>query len=140
MADVFSKEKRSWIMSRIRGKDSMPEMIVRRYLHANGFRYRLHVKTLPGKPDIVLPRYNTVILVHGCFWHAHSGCTKASLPKTRTEWWKNKLDINIQNDIKNERALKKLGWKVITVWQCQLKSSKFKNTVTKLVRQLNRQL
>lgn len=140
MADVFSKEKRSWIMSRIKGKDSLPEMVVRRYLHAKGFRYRLHVKSLPGKPDIVLPKYKTAILIHGCFWHAHGNCKKASLPKTKTEWWKSKLEKNKQNDLKTEKALKKLGWKVITIWQCQLKSSKFDSTINKLLRQLHRRL
>jgi DNA mismatch endonuclease (patch repair protein) len=139
MADVFSKEKRSWIMSRVKSKDSLPEMIVRRSLHAKGFRYRIHVKSLPGKPDIVLPRYRTIILVHGCFWHAHEHCKKFSLPKTRTDWWRRKLDINIQNDIKNEIALQKLGWEVITVWQCQLKSDKFEATINKLIKQLNKQ-
>jgi DNA mismatch endonuclease (patch repair protein) len=138
MADVFSKEKRSWIMSRVKGKDSLPEMIVRRYLHSLGFRYRLHVKQLPSKPDIVLPKYKTIILIHGCFWHGHKNCKKASLPKSRTEWWQKKIETNFKNDKKNENALRKLGWNVIVVWQCELKSTKFNNTMNRLIKRLNR--
>ena len=93
MADVHTKEQRSYNMSRIKSKDTKPEMLVRRFLHANGFRYKLHEKNLPGKPDIVLPKYKTVIFVHGCFWHGHTGCKYYVVPKTRTEWWMNKIKI-----------------------------------------------
>lgn len=128
MADVHDKETRSYNMSRIKGKDTKPEMLVRKFLHAHGFRYRLHVKNLSGKPDIVLPKYKTVIFVHGCFWHGHQNCTKANLPKTRAEWWKNKIERNIENDRKAYRALQEQGWSMTQVWGCELKPK----TVAKL--------
>jgi DNA mismatch endonuclease (patch repair protein) len=121
MADVHDKATRSFNMSRIKGKDTKPEMLVRRFLHAQGFRYRLHAKNLPGKPDIVLPKYKTVIFVHGCFWHGHENCKYYVVPKTRTEWWLNKINGNIANDKKAFFALQQLGWKVIEVWECELK-------------------
>lgn len=121
MADVHSKETRSYNMSRIRSKDTKPEMLVRKFLHKNGFRYRLHVKDLPGKPDIVLPKYKTVIFIHGCFWHGHEGCVKAALPTTRTEWWQEKIGRNIEHDKKVEAALKAAHWNILTIWQCELK-------------------
>lgn len=121
MADVHDKATRSYNMSRIKGKDTKPEMIVRRFLHANGFRYRLHVKNLPGKPDIVLPKYKTVIFVHGCFWHGHKDCKKSALPKTRTEWWKKKISDNTLNDQNAAQTLIENGWRVCTVWECELK-------------------
>ena len=123
MADVHSKETRSYNMSRIKSKNTKPEMLVRQFLHKNGFRYRLHLKDLPGKPDIVLPKYKTVIFIHGCFWHGHEGCKKAALPTTRTEWWSNKINHNIQRDINAETALKAINWKIITIWQCELKEN-----------------
>jgi DNA mismatch endonuclease (patch repair protein) len=129
MADVHNKETRSYNMSRIKGKDTKPEMLVRRFLHARGFRYRLHVKNLPGKPDIVLPKYKTVIFVHGCFWHGHQGCKFFVVPKTRTDWWLNKINGNVENDKKAFKALDELGWKVIEVWECDLKG---KDLVKKL--------
>jgi len=121
MADVHNKATRSYNMSRIKGKDTKPEMLVRKFLHAQGFRYRLHVKNLPGKPDIVLPKYKTVIFIHGCFWHGHEHCKYYVIPKTRTEWWVNKINSNIANDTKAVAALKEEGWKIITLWECQLK-------------------
>ncbi len=126
MADVHSKETRSFNMSRIKGKDTKPEMLVRKYLHAQGFRFRLHVKDLPGKPDIVLPKYKTVIFVHGCFWHGHKGCKYFVVPKTRTERWLYKINGNIERDKKAFKELKKLGWKVIEVWECDLKDGLLK--------------
>lgn len=123
MSDVHDKETRSYNMSRISGKDTKPEMIVRKFLHSNGFRYSLHRKDLPGKPDIVLPKYNTVIFVHGCFWHAHEGCKYFKIPRTRTEWWTEKLYSNKERDEKNIQELKKKGWKVIVIWECELKSN-----------------
>ena len=121
MADVHSKETRSYNMSRIRSKDTKPEMLVRKFLHKNGFRYRLHVKDLPGKPDIVLPKYKTVIFVHGCFWHGHEGCKYYVVPKTRTEWWVNKITHNIERDKEVRKHLIKQDWRVINIWECRLK-------------------
>jgi DNA mismatch endonuclease (patch repair protein) len=137
MADVHTKELRSYNMSRIKGKDTKPEMLVRRFLHANGFRYRLHVKNLHGRPDIVLPKYKTVIFVHGCFWHGHKNCKYAKLPKTRTEWWQNKFDVNRANDVKAVEALEKMGWKVVVVWECDLKADKVTATLKILLRIFN---
>lgn len=124
-------------MSRIKGKDTKPEMLVRKFLHANGFRYRLHVKDLPGKPDIVLPKYKTVIFVHGCFWHGHEGCKYSALPQTRTEWWQRKIDSNILNDNKAAEALTKAGWKIITVWTCDLKPKNIDQSLSELLGQLS---
>jgi DNA mismatch endonuclease (patch repair protein) len=132
MADVHDKETRSYNMSRIKGKNTKPEMLVRKFLHAHGFRYRLHVKNLPGKPDIVLPKYKTVIFVHGCFWHGHEGCKYFVVPKTRTEWWLNKINGNVENDQKAETALKNRGWRIIALWECQLKPSTIHDTLTNL--------
>lgn len=137
MADVHEPETRSYNMSQISGKDTKPEMLVRKFLHANGFRYRLHAKDLPGKPDLVLPKYNSVIFVHGCFWHAHEGCKYFKIPETRTEWWKEKLYGNKERDKKNIEKLKKEGWNVIVVWECELKSGKKKSFLKKLAEKLN---
>ncbi len=135
--DVHSKETRSYNMSRIKGKDTKPEMLVRRFLHAHGYRYRLHAKNLPGKPDIVLPKYKTVIFIHGCFWHGHRGCKYFVVPKTRTDWWLNKINGNKENDTKAARALKKDGWRIITLWECDLKAS-FKNkTLLSLLKKIS---
>ena len=124
MADVHSPETRSYNMSRIKGKDTKPEMIVRKFLFSKGFRYRLHVKNLPGKPDIVLPKYKTVIFIHGCFWHGHDGCKYFVVPKTRTEWWLNKIIGNISNDNRNNELLKLEGWRVLIIWECDLKPNR----------------
>lgn len=139
MADVHSKETRSYNMSRIRSKDTKPEMLVRKFLHANGFRYRLHVKDLPGKPDIVLPKYKTVIFIHGCFWHGHEGCKYYVVPKTRTEWWLNKIQGNSGNDKKAEDLLLSNGWNIITLWECDLKKATIENTLSKLMYNLSLQ-
>jgi DNA mismatch endonuclease, patch repair protein len=138
MADVHSKEVRSFNMSRIRSKDTKPEMLVRRFLHANGFRYRLHDKKLPGKPDIVLPKYKTVIFIHGCFWHGHQGCKYYVVPKTRTEWWLTKISSNITNDSKASLQLEKEGWKVIHLWECELKPGVIEMNLMLLNQKLNR--
>jgi DNA mismatch endonuclease (patch repair protein) len=119
MTDRISKEHRSWNMSRIRGKDTKPELAVRSMLHRMGYRFRLHVKDLPGKPDIVLPKYRTVIFVHGCFWHRHPRCKYAYAPKSRARFWRWKLDENVNRDRKARRALRVLGWRVLTVWECE---------------------
>lgn len=113
--DVHDKKTRSFNMSRIKGKNTKPEMLVRKYLFAQGFRYRLNVKDLPGKPDIVLPKYKTVIFINGCFWHGHEGCKYFVVPKTRTEWWLNKIKDTQKRDRKAEIQLNVLGWKVITL-------------------------
>ena len=121
MTDIFDPEKRSQIMSRIRGRDTRPEMIVRRIAHGLGFRFRLHRKDLPGRPDIVFPRHQAVIVVHGCFWHRHPGCKRASSPKTREGYWQNKFEANVVRDRRNETALRDLGWKVMVIWECETK-------------------
>lgn len=136
MADVHSKETRSYNMSRIRGKDTGPELLVRRFLHKNGFRYRLHVKELPGKPDIVLPKYKTVIFVHGCFWHGHAGCKYYVVPKTRTEWWLNKIGNNKSKDSLHENLLLAAGWKLIIIWECELKKATVDATLKHLTASL----
>jgi DNA mismatch endonuclease (patch repair protein) len=120
--DVVDKTTRSRMMSKIKGKNTRPEMIVRKFLHANGFRFRLHRKDLPGNPDIVLPKLKTCIFVHGCFWHRHSMCKFATTPKTRTEFWTNKLEKNVDRDSKNKLALEKEGWNVLIIWECDLKT------------------
>jgi DNA mismatch endonuclease Vsr len=137
MADVHSKEVRSYNMSRIKGKNTKPEMLVRRFLHSHGFRYKLHDKSLPGKPDIVLPKYKTVIFVHGCFWHGHQGCKYFVVPKTRTNWWLNKINGNIANDTKAIKALKKEGWKIIHLWECNLKARRVNQSLTSLLKKLS---
>lgn len=137
MADVHTKEIRSFNMSQIKGKNTKPEMMVRRFLHTNGYRYKLHDKNLPGKPDIVLPKYKTVIFVHGCFWHGHKNCKYFVVPKTRTEWWLNKINGNISKDAKAVKALKKEGWKIITIWECNLKSSRVEKTLNTLLKKLS---
>ena len=123
-------------MSQIKSKDTKPEMIVRRYLHAQGFRYKLYDKTLPGKPDLVLPKYKTVVFVHGCFWHGHKGCRYFVVPKSRTEWWMQKINRNSERDKINARQLRKMGWKVLTVFECGLKKSKADSTLSKLTRKI----
>jgi DNA mismatch endonuclease (patch repair protein) len=129
MADVHDKATRSYNMSRIKNKNTKPEILVRKFLFANGFRYRINDKKLPGKPDIVLPKYKTVIFVNGCFWHGHESCKYFKLPATRTEWWKAKIDGNIKNDLKKHTQLVTLGFKVLVVWECKIKNKEFYNTI-----------
>ena len=136
MSDVHNKQTRSYNMSQIKSKDTMPELLVRKYLFANGLRYKLHDKKLPGKPDIVLPKHKTVIMVNGCFWHGHSNCKYFVIPKTRRAFWEKKIFGNQEKDIRNLKLLKKLGWKIIAVWECQLKSSKVEKTLQGLVEKL----
>ena len=119
MTDVFDPEKRSEIMSRIRGRDTKPEMIVRRIAHGLGFRFRLHRRDLPGSPDLVFPKHRAVIMVHGCFWHRHPGCKYASSPKTRVRFWEDKFEGNVVRDRRNEEALHELGWRVMVIWECE---------------------
>lgn len=122
MADTLTSERRSWNMSRIRGRDTRPELRLRSLLHRAGFRFRLHAKQLPGRPDVVLPKYRTVIFVHGCFWHRHPGCRNATIPSTRREFWQEKFDSNVSRDARNQAALEAAGWTVLTVWECELKA------------------
>jgi DNA mismatch endonuclease (patch repair protein) len=132
--DTFSKEKRSYIMSRVKSIHTNPELIVRRYLFSKGFRFSLHKKALPGTPDIVLRKYRTVIFVNGCFWHGHENCIKSSLPKTRTDFWHDKIVRNMRRDVINHQKLISLGWKVILIYQCELKNNVLINdTLSKVV-------
>lgn len=123
MTDVFSAAKRSWLMARVRSKDTRPEKAVRSCLHANGFRFRLHPVSLPGKPDIVLPRYRTAIFVHGCFWHCHRTCRKGrQRPETNEVFWAKKLAMNVLRDKRARQELRKQGWSVLVLWECQIVS------------------
>lgn len=121
MADRLTKEQRRRNMSAIKGKNTAPELVVRKLLHRLGFRFRLHDRTLPGTPDIVLPKYRTVVMVHGCFWHMH-GCALTKIPETRRDFWITKLERNRARDMKQEALLRSSGWTVITVWECDLKT------------------
>jgi DNA mismatch endonuclease (patch repair protein) len=123
--DTLSKEKRSWNMSRIRSTDTVPEKVVRSYLHKNGFRFRLHVKTLPGHPDIVLPKYKTVVEVRGCFWHRHPGCKIATTPSSNTNYWQKKFERNVERDKRHAEELKALGWNLVVVWGCETTKKTF---------------
>lgn len=123
--DNISSEHRSWNMSRIKSKDTTPERIVRSFLHHNGFRFRLHVKDLPGHPDIVLPKYKTVIEVRGCFWHRHPGCRQATTPSTNIDFWQEKFKRNVDRDRNTEKRLNELGWNLIVVWECELQNDGF---------------
>lgn len=118
--DKLTKKDRSNLMKRIRGKDTRPEKIVRSLLHRRGFRFRLHDKKLPGKPDIVIRKYNTVIFVHGCYWHRHKECKRAFVPATNKEFWQEKFRKNIERDNKNESELRTLGWKTFVIWECEI--------------------
>ncbi len=133
MADVHTKEERSFNMSQIRSKNTKPELLLRKFLFANGFRFRLHDKSLPGKPDIVLKKYKTVILVNGCFWHGHRGCKYYVVPKTNTDWWIKKITGNQKNDKLKKSKLKQAGWNVIEVFECELKKNKLDKTVNKII-------
>ena len=137
MSDKLTPERRSWNMSRIKGKDTKIEVEVRKYLFSKGYRFRKNDKRYPGKPDIVLPKYHVAIFVHGCFWHRHEGCKDATTPKTRTEFWLEKFDKNVKNDQIKQEKLRELGWKVIVIWECELKRS-FQETMDKVEKELTR--
>lgn len=137
MSDKLTPEKRSWNMSRIKGKDTKIEVEVRKYLFSKGYRFRKNDKRYPGKPDIVLPKYHVAIFVHGCFWHRHEGCKDATTPKTRTEFWLEKFDKNVKNDQIKQEKLRELGWKVIVIWECELKRN-FQETMDKVEKELTR--
>lgn len=136
MSDIYSKSKRSSIMSKISSKDTKLEILVRKYLFSKGFRFRKNVKDLPGKPDIVLPKYKTVIFIHGCFWHGHT-CKCGALPETNHEFWETKIGENVVRDKRNIAELKKQCWSVITVWQCEIKNAELRGKrLTKLISEI----
>ncbi|MCU6756027.1 Very short patch repair protein [uncultured Eubacterium sp.] len=137
MADRITPEHRSWNMSRIKGKDTKIEVKVRSWLFANGFRFRKNDRRYPGTPDVVLPKYRTVIFINGCFWHRHEGCRYATTPKTRTEFWQKKFDRNVANDIKHKEEMEAMGWNVITLWECELKKKQFEETMQGLAEKIN---
>jgi DNA mismatch endonuclease, patch repair protein len=137
MPDFFTKAKRSEIMSKISGKETKSEIKVRKYLFAQGFRYRKNDKKLLGKPDIVLPKYKTIIFIHGCFWHHHENCPKSALPTTNKKFWENKIKKNVERDIFNQETLINLGWNIIVIWQCRIKNQTlFYKKMEKIVKQL----
>lgn len=131
--DVHNKKTRSFNMSQIKGKNTKPELLVRKYIHSKGFRFRLHDKKLPGKPDIVLPKYRKVIQVQGCFWHKHAGCKYFVIPKTRTDWWMDKINKNKLNDEKSKIKLRDLGWETIVVWECELNKDTRETILSNLI-------
>lgn len=132
MTDIFSKEKRSWIMGRVKGRDTKPEMLVRSLVHRMGFRFRIHRRDLPGNPDIVLPRHSKVIFAHGCFWHGHKRCPRSKRPATNKSFWNKKLDANIERDKNIRNELRRMGWRLLVVWQCETHNPE------KLLRKLER--
>jgi DNA mismatch endonuclease (patch repair protein) len=134
VADKISEAHRSWNMSRIRSRDTKPEIRVRAALHRAGFRFRLHRRDLPGRPDIVLPKYKTAIFVHGCFWHRHAGCKNATTPSTNREFWQRKFLQNQRRDLSNVEKLRELGWDVRVIWECEMASP----GITALIRSLRR--
>ncbi len=138
MADRMTEKQRHNCMSRIRSKDTKPELLVRRYLHARGYRYRINVKRLPGTPDIVLRKYRTVIFINGCFWHGHEECRYFIMPKSNTPFWENKIERNRHRDIEKRIQLRRLGWHTIIIWECELKPKNRNATLLALEKTLNR--
>jgi DNA mismatch endonuclease (patch repair protein) len=136
MSDIHDKKTRSYNMSQIKSKDTKPELLVRKFLFSKGYRFKLHDKNLSGKPDMVLPKFKTIILIHGCFWHGHTNCKYFAMPKTRKTFWETKILGNKEKDKRNIKDLKKLGWKVIIIWECQLKPGKVDKTLKRLVERL----
>jgi DNA mismatch endonuclease (patch repair protein) len=122
MTDTLTIAERSQLMAKIKGKNTAPELAVRSLLHRAGLRFRIHVRALPGTPDIVLPRHRTIVFIHGCFWHRHSGCKIATTPQTHKKFWADKFARNVANDRKHLRQLRRLGWRVVTIWSCQLQN------------------
>ena len=135
MPDRITKQQRSANMRAIKGKDTSLEIQVRKYLYHHGFRYRKNVKELPGKPDIVLDKYHTVIFVNGCFWHHHYNCKLAVMPKSRTEYWTKKINKNVENDIKNTKLLEQMDYQVITIWECEIKNA-FEDVMKSVIEQI----
>jgi DNA mismatch endonuclease (patch repair protein) len=138
MADNLSPEARKLNMSRIRSINTKPEILIRTFLHGNGFRFRLHCKQLPGRPDIVLKKHKLIVLVHGCFWHGHVGCRKYVIPKTRTDYWTLKINRNKERDAQVMQELERKGWRVIIVWECQLQKNMLQDTLDGLLQHLLR--
>lgn len=136
MSDVHSSETRSYNMSRIRSKNTKPEMLVRKFLFGKGLRYKLHDKLLPGKPDLVFPKYKVALFIHGCFWHKHEGCRYFVVPKTRTEWWMEKIGKNVLKDTENILKLHQMGWSPLVVWECELRPEKRTKTLTDLYQKI----
>lgn len=136
MTDVHDRKTRSFNMSRIRSRDTKPEILVRKFLFSKGFRYKIYDKTLPGKPDMVFLKYKTVVFVHGCFWHGHKGCKYFVIPKTRRRWWIEKINRNKQVDAANIRKLRKIGWKIITIFECKLRPKNRENTLNQIAKRL----
>lgn len=131
--DKLSQESRSWNMSRIKSKDTAPELCIRSWLHRAGYRFRLHVKALPGTPDIVLPKYKTIIEVRGCYWHRHPGCKYAYTPKSNLDFWNAKFSENVTRDAQNDDAIKKMGWQLIIMWECQIKQILATDMLSRLI-------
>lgn len=136
MTDVHEPQVRSYNMSRIRARDTKPEMVVRRFLFSRGFRYRLHARELPGKPDVVLTKWKTVIFVHGCFWHGHRDCRYFVVPKTRTDWWLKKIESNRKRDQENLSKLRQDSWKVLTIFECSLRKARVDKTLDTLIKRI----
>lgn len=135
MADRVSRDKRSEMMSKVKGKDTKPEHAVRSFLHRRGYRFRLQRSDLPGKPDLVLPKYGAAIFVHGCFWHRHEGCKRVTLPKSNTEFWKEKFARTIERDRQAVRALREDGWRVLVLWECEIKRGEHEKKLLDFLRQ-----
>lgn len=135
MADTVDRATRSRMMSAIKGKNTLPERTVRSYLHQSGLRFRLHTTDLPGRPDIVLPRWGCVVFVHGCFWHRHRGCRFATTPASNARFWQKKFDANVERDRRNTAALRRLGWRVIVVWECSIRSTTLRSVVRRIRRE-----
>ena len=137
MVDKFSKHKRSEIMSHIKSKNTKPEITVRKIIHSLGYRYRLHRKDLPGKPDLAFIKIRKVIFINGCFWHGHSGCKKSALPDTHYEFWNNKIKNNVNRDTLNYKRLEDMGWKYLVIWQCEIKNDNLENIKSNIIHFLN---
>lgn len=132
--DVYSKEKRSEVMSKVPSTHTGPELLVRKQLHSLGIRFRLHREDLPGKPDIVLPKYGSVVFVHGCFWHHHKGCKKSKMPTSNVEFWDRKIGNNVKRDRRNAAALRRLGWRVLVIWECQIRTGAHLSKLARFLR------
>lgn len=132
MADIFDRETRSLIMSKIKGKDTKPEITVRKFLFSKGFRYRKNQKSLPGKPDIVLKKHSAVVMVNGCFWHGHKGCPKFKIPKSNVDFWREKITKNIKRDKVNQKRLSEMGWRIFNVWECETNEKRLSEVAIKI--------
>lgn len=137
MTDTLNEQQRHYNMSRIRSKDTKPEEIVRKYLFSKGLRFRKNDRRYPGHPDVVLPKYKTVVFVNGCFWHRHEGCRYASIPATNREYWNQKFERNVERDAWEQKELREMGWNVIVVWECELKKGAREETLERLYNEIN---